>query len=1047
MRRYAVAAAALFAALAQAHLHAQSFVNWENPHVHPIDLTPDGATLLAVNTPDNRLELFAVTANGLTWSGSVQVGLDPVSVRARSATEAWVVNHISDSISIVDLTTRRVTMTIDTNDEPADVVFAGAPQRAFVTCSQMNQVQVFSTSNPSAPPSVVAIGGEDPRALAVSPDGTKVYVAVFESGNGTTILGGGSTMTNGSPPNVVSHPSGPYGGQNPPPNFGNQFKPPVKVGLPTPPKVGLIVRKNTSGQWMDDNAHNWTAFVSGASAALSGRPVNWDLPDRDLFVVDANTLAVSSVSRLMNLCMAIAVHPTSGDVTIVGTDATNEVRFEPNVNGTFVRVKSARVSSNTLAVQQNVDLNPHLTYTVANAPQSERDKSIGDPRGVAWHPSGTRGFVTGMGSNNVVRIDATGARVAGVAPIEVGEGPTGLVHHPTLERLYVLNKFAGSVSVIDSVAETVLAEVKFFDPSPSAIKSGRKFLYGTHETSGLGQASCASCHIDARIDRLAWDLGDPQGSMKALTGQNLGANVPGINTGFQPWHPMKGPMTTQTLQDIIGKEPLHWRGDRAGIEEFNPAFVGLLGDDTQLSTPEMQAFENFLATISFPPNPYRNVDNTMPSSVATGMVSPGRFSPKGTPLPPGNPNNGVIAYRPPNLLDAGTIACSSCHNLPTGMGTDTTFSLATLTFNPIAAGPKGERHHMLVSQDGSTNVTIKVPQLRNLYDKVGFDTAFTSNLSGFGFLHDGSVDTLATFIAEPVFNPTSDQQLADLVALMLCFAGGDLPYGGQLLEPPATASKDTHAGVGTQTTVVNGASPATGQFALIDQMIALANTNDVDVVVKGNQGGLARGFVYVGANSLQSDRLAETTTVAALKLAASAGSELTWTLVPEGSGTRIGVDRDLDGFFDRDELDAGSDPADPLSIPGCGTMGTYGLGCAGSGNVAPRLQLAGCAKSGGNVTITIDKALGGSFAFVFFGLGEAAIPMGYDCTLNVAPLLAPVLGPLPLSGSGAGNGTISLPGTLPLGLPQVTITMQAFVSDAGGAGGFANSNGAKLGVQ
>ncbi|MBL8769693.1 MAG: hypothetical protein JNL94_20145, partial [Planctomycetes bacterium] len=58
MRRYAVAAAALVAALAQAHLHAQSFVNWENPHVHPIDLTPDGATLLAVNTPDNRLELF-----------------------------------------------------------------------------------------------------------------------------------------------------------------------------------------------------------------------------------------------------------------------------------------------------------------------------------------------------------------------------------------------------------------------------------------------------------------------------------------------------------------------------------------------------------------------------------------------------------------------------------------------------------------------------------------------------------------------------------------------------------------------------------------------------------------------------------------------------------------------------------------------------------------------------------------------------------------------------------------------------------------------------
>jgi hypothetical protein len=44
--------------------------------------------------------------------------------------------------------------------------------------------------------------------------------------------------------------------------------------------------------------------------------------------------------------------------------------------------------------------------------------------------------------------------------------------------------------------------------------------------------------------------------------------------------------------------------------------------------------------------------------------------------------------------------------------------------------------------------------------------------------------------------------------------------------------------------------------------------------------------------------------------------------VPPGSGTRIGVDRDGDGFFDRTELDAGSNPADPGSIPGGTTTTT-----------------------------------------------------------------------------------------------------------------------------
>ena len=100
-----------------------------------------------------------------------------------------------------------------------------------------------------------------------------------------------------------------------------------------------------------------------------------------------------------------------------------------------------------------------------------------------------------------------------------------------------------------------------FDPTTLAIKIGRKHLYNTHLNSGLGQIACASCHVDGRIDRLAWDLGDPSGSIKPFSG-NCGGG------GCQNWHPMKGPMTTQTLQDIIGKEPHHWRGDREGRRDW-----------------------------------------------------------------------------------------------------------------------------------------------------------------------------------------------------------------------------------------------------------------------------------------------------------------------------------------------------------------------------------------------------------------------------------------------------------------------------------------------
>jgi hypothetical protein len=57
--------------------------------------------------------------------------------------------------------------------------------------------------------------------------------------------------------------------------------------------------------------------------------VGWDLSDNDLAVIDAATLGVTYTKHLMNICMAVAVNPASGDVTVIGTEGTNEIRFEP----------------------------------------------------------------------------------------------------------------------------------------------------------------------------------------------------------------------------------------------------------------------------------------------------------------------------------------------------------------------------------------------------------------------------------------------------------------------------------------------------------------------------------------------------------------------------------------------------------------------------------------------------------------------------------------------------------------------------------------------
>lgn len=1028
----------LAVALLGAAVHAQTgFVNFETPHVHPLELTPDGTLLLAVNTADGQLEVFDTTGPALVQVGAVPVGVDPVSVRALDDDEAWVVNHVSDSISRIDLNGLRVIDTLQTADEPADVVFAGSPPRAFVSCSQVNTVQVFDLADLDAPPVELPIAGEDPRALAVSPDGGTVYAAVFESGNATTVLGGGSTMVGGFPPNVVDDPGTPHGTTNPPPNDGAGFDPPQNPGAGTPPEVALIVRKDGAGAWRDDTGADWTPWVSGPQAGASGRVVGWDMPDRDVAVIDADTLAVGYATRLMNLCMAAAVNPASGVLAVVGTEATNEIRFEPNLTGTFVRVHLALVDPSGSPATV-VDLNDHLDYLTSSVSQTLRDRSLGDPRGAAWNPLGDRLYVTGMGSNNVVVLDAAGSR-AGLAPtIEVGEGPTGIAVDGAGLRAYVLNKFEASISVLDLAAESELQRLAFHDATPLAIRSGRPHLYSTHDTSGLGQASCGSCHADGRMDRLGWDLGDPAGDEKGLADLNLGANIGPLAGGFEPFHPMKGPMTTQTLQDIIGKEPLHWRGDRLGLEEFNPAFVGLNGADAELSDTQMQEFEDFLGTLHFPPNPYRNLDNSLPTAVdLSGHTTTGVFGPPGLPLGVGDAVAGLALYRPPNLLDANALACVTCHTLPTGLGPD--MEVAGFTFVPIAPGPEGQRHHALVSQDGATNVSLKIPHLRNLHEKVGFELSQPESNAGFGFVRDGSVDTIARFINEPIFSLASDQQTADMVAFMLAFAGSDLPAGSTnvfALEPPGTASQDAHAAVGRQTTLVDLASAPAAQLDLLTTLLGLADAGAVALIAKGHQGGLARGYQYLGAGQWQADRLSETLTTAALQAGAAPGSELTFTVVPAGTEQRLGVDRDKDGVFDRDELDAGSDPADPDSLPGAGSWIDLGLGLAGGAGL-PSLTGSGALTAGSSLTLTLGDALPGTTAWFVVGFARIDAPFkGGTLVPSLDPpgfFVALPTGP---------TGTIEILETWPGGVPSGFHTWyQAWIADPAGPVGFAASNG------
>jgi YVTN family beta-propeller protein len=130
---------------------AADFMHFESGHVHPLAMTPDGSRLLAVNTADGRLAVFSLTGPAPARIADIPVGLEPVSVAVRSNHEAWVVNQLSDDISIVDLTTLHVRATLRVGDEPADVAFAGTPARAWVSVSQEDAIKLYDPRRCRAP--------------------------------------------------------------------------------------------------------------------------------------------------------------------------------------------------------------------------------------------------------------------------------------------------------------------------------------------------------------------------------------------------------------------------------------------------------------------------------------------------------------------------------------------------------------------------------------------------------------------------------------------------------------------------------------------------------------------------------------------------------------------------------------------------------------------------------------------------------------------------------------------------------------------------------
>jgi YVTN family beta-propeller protein len=493
-----------------------------------------------------------------------------------------------------------------------------------------------------------------------------------------------------------------------------------------------------------------------------------------------------------------------------------------------------------------VHLNPHINYAVPAGNATERSLSLAMPLDLDISAAGTEIYVAAMSSNKVGVLDANGAVTR---RIPVGAGPTGLALDEARNLLYVVNRFTSDLSVVDLTDDSSVAIPLGFDPTGNVILSGRDVLYNAENFSSHGDVSCATCHVFGGVDGIGWELGSPVGAFTPPPPQGGGA--------LSGWHPVKGPMVTQTLKGLTGTAPFHWRGDRAAFSEFNAAFTELQGRSSQVTNGTMTGLENFTLSMLPPPSPQRNLDDSLPAVGFNG----------------GDPAAGRQLFQTGALFSQiGVTDCVDCHFLT------------------------GHRGTIILPVNVEGHQDTDIPQLRNMHEKTRFTPEQPTSVRGFGYLHDGAFGDLFSFFdGFNVFTFNNDTEKTDVEAFMLAFG-----------------TDDVHPAVGAQWTM-----DGTNGQARLDTLIVQDNQNRIALIAKGRDfTGQNRGWVRLGNGQWASDRAAEAqVTTASLVAGAGPGTELTFTAVLIGEEIRLGVDRDEDGFLDRDELDVGADPDDPNSTP------------------------------------------------------------------------------------------------------------------------------------
>ena len=598
-----------------------------SPHARPI-LAHEGRVFV-VNTPSDTVDLIDAKSHKITRR--INVGIDPVSLAVRpDGKELWVANHVSDSVSVIDINpkSRTYLRVVDTVqdfdlrtkatrfDEPVGIAFANN-EKAYVALSSENKIAIIDVRTRKVKRHL-NITAQDPRAMVVR--NGKLYVIPFESNNKTQLSGG------------------------------------YKID-------GKLVTFNAHEHSIANN----NVLSLGHKTDIVKHP---RVPDRDLYVFDTKTdRLIETVDTLGTLLYGMAVD-SKGTVFIAQTDARNDANGRSGTkkhglkeleNRAFLnQITRVSFKGNKADKPEFINLEP----LPPNHPKPE--EALATPFAIQVSEDDSTLFATSAGSDKLFTLDASTGEILG--RVSVGAVPRGIALNG--KQAWVLNAVANTVSVVnveDQAEMTILQTLKLHDPTHPAFKRGR-IAFNTAKGSTTRTFSCASCHPDGHTDQLLWVLATPI-----------------VTRGTQIM-----PRSTMPLRGLRDTAPFHWDGipgdpygginsasirrhvkpnssvdvpesqTRHLIDGGQANTMAMVGDKTMndegkaglLSKVERDDMAKFLLNVTYPPAQRRAFDNELSERAQEGFEL---FHIKGDNDP---------SKRRPNV-------CGDCHRMPFWVSSNT----------------------------------------------------------------------------------------------------------------------------------------------------------------------------------------------------------------------------------------------------------------------------------------------------------------------------------------------------------------------------------------